>query len=395
MNRKDSYMYIESIGNIYVTEEIIYYDKLLTFVCKNEIGNLFLASCLDLDEIEQWLFLPLSEARLIQVLRGSITAYEAFKNAELGFLWKAELKANNYTSGTAYKVIANDKDLPDKDIVFDIYAEETFSLKNEERFKIVEQAQNERREILDISLELNDTHTHEIEAALLGKILKQTQNIVNIIAHKKGVNAKVPKIIKEENKLVYTGEYAASFGIRLKSNNLANILNESSLQENLRIFMNLLEAKDEVEKITDILKGLNPAVIQYYNDFLSVLKKENIAIKTYCAFSNEEYRAFNLSSEDIKKCLEVINADIKEIVKEDIFEGKVVAIDTTNNNFKFISEDNQTISGVINDSLSIQEYILPKSAKVKLKIKSKLNDFTGKERLEYELIELDYHVSQI
>lgn len=64
-------------------------------------------------------------------------------------------------------------------------------------------------------------------------------------------------------------------------------------------------------------------------------------------------------------------------------------------NFKFISEDNQTISGVINDSLSIQEYILPKSAKVKLKIKSKLNDFTGKERLEYELIELDYHVSQI
>ncbi|MBN6889590.1 DUF6575 domain-containing protein [Cytobacillus horneckiae] len=393
MKGTSSYMYIDLIGNIYIQEEIIYYDKLLTFTCKNDIGNLFVASCIELDEREQWLFLPVSEARLLQILRGSITAYEAFRNAEMGFLWKVALKANNYTTGAAEQVLCmdlEDDDLPDKEIVFDIYGEETFSIKNKDRSRIIEQSVTERREFLDISLELQESHTHEIEASFLGKVLEGTQNIVNIIAHKKGINAKIPKKIKEENKLIYTGDYAASFGIRLKSHSLANILNESDLQENLRIFMNLLEAKSDAKKITEILNGLNPAVIHYYKNFLSMLKKENVSVKTYCAFPNEEYRTLNLSLDEVNQCLKVLESDIKEITKEDIFLGKLVAIDTTTSSFKFISDDEEAISGVIDKSVNTDEYRLPKEAKVKLKIRTKLNDFTGKERIEYELLELQY-----
>lgn len=389
----DSYMSIDMIGDIYIIDEIIYYDKPLTFTCKNDIGNLFLASCIDLDEIEQWLLLPVSEARLIQILRGSITAYEAFKNAEMGFLWKVMLKANDYKGGKAEKIFSDtlsDEELPDKDIVFDIYGEDIFSIKSSERDKIVEQSVSERREIFDISLEIQESHTHEIEAAFLGKILEGTQNIVNIIAHKKGINAKVPKQIREHNKLIYAGDFAASFGIRLKSHNLANILNESDLQESLTIFMNLLEAKSDAKKVTRILKDLNPAVIHYYRNFLSLLKKENVSVKTYCAFPNKKFRNINFSLEDVKQSIKVLESEIKEFLKEDIFYGKIVAIDTTTRNFKFISDDNHIISGSIVKSLNIEEYRLPKEAKVKLKTITKLNDFTGKERIDYELMELEY-----
>jgi hypothetical protein len=388
-----SYMTIDLLGNIYMKEEIIYYDKPLTFTCTNDIGSLFLASCTELDVIEKWLFLPVSEARLIQILRGGISAYNAFKSPELKFLWEVNIKANDYSNGEAKKILPTvllDEDLPDEDIVFDILAEETFTLKNDERKKIVEDAIKERREIFDLSIESKESHVHEIEAAFLGKVLEGTQNIVNIIGHKKGFNAKVPKHIREQNKLIYTGEYAASFGFRLKSHNLTNILNESELQDNLSIFMNLLEAKADTEKITEILKGLNPAVVIHYRNFLYLLKKESVSIKTYCAFPNEEYRILENTLQDITESLNALESNIKEITKEDIFHGEIVAIDTTSRTFKFISDDEETINGVINKKLNPEEYRLPKNANVKLKVTIQLNGYTGQEKIEYELLELEY-----
>jgi hypothetical protein len=393
MNAANSYMNIDLLGNIFMVDEIIYYDKPLTFTCKNDIGNMFIASCTELDYIEKWLFLPVSNARLIQILRGSITAYDAFKNPELDFLWEVSLKANDYTMGEAKKTYPNmllDEDLPDKEIVFDILGEETFTIKNEDRIGIVEDSVKERREIFDLSIESNGSHIHEIEASFLGKVLEGTQNIVNSIAHKKGFNGKVPKYIKEQNKLIYTGEYAASFGFRLKSHSLSNILNESELQENLETFMNLLQAKADTEKITEILKELNPSVVVHYRNFLSILKKENVAIKTYCAFPNQHYRSLETSLKDITESLNALESNIKEVSKEDTLFGEIVAIDTTARSFKFISDDDEIINGTINDGVNPEEYRLPKNAEVKLKITIKLNGFTGREKIEYELLELVY-----
>lgn len=244
MENKNSYMSIDTLGDIYVMEEIIYYDKLLTFTCQNDVGNTYIASCIELDSEEQWLFLSISNARLIQVLRGGITAYEAFTKPEMGFLWKVYLSADDYSAGKAETINVNelsDDDLPDKEIVFDIYGEELFAIKSDERQKILSDSIKERREFLDLSLEMGNSHIHEVEAEFLGEVLESTQKLINVIAHKKGANGKVPQHIRDENKLIYSGDYAASFGFRLKSNKLANILNESELQESLTIFMNLLE----------------------------------------------------------------------------------------------------------------------------------------------------------
>src|SRR5699024_7605674 len=222
MKGESSYMNIDLLGNIYIMEEIIYYDKPLTFTCKNDIGNQFITSCIELDDEEKWLYLPISKARLIQVLIGSITAYYAFTKPEIDFLWKVYIKSNSYSLGRAIKIEPSElheDELPDKDIVYDLYGEETFSIKSNERNEIVQDSVKERREFLDLSLEMKESHVHEIEAAFLGKVLENTQNLVNVIAHKRGVSGKVPKHIKEENKLIYSGDFADSFGFRLKSNN--------------------------------------------------------------------------------------------------------------------------------------------------------------------------------
>lgn len=393
MVKNNIYMKIDIIGNIYIKDMIIYYDKPLVFSCINDFQQYFIACCNELDCIEEWFFLPISEARLIKGLKGNISAYDLFKYPEGEFLWKIKIDSNNYSNGRATQIkpeLLCDEDLPDKDIVYDIYGEEDFTLKNSEREGILNDSVLERREIFDISLEPKDSHVHEIDALVLGKVLESTQNIINLIAHKQGVNAKVPNIIKEENKLNVAGNYAASFGIRLKSNMLADILNESEIQKNLDIFMNILDAKSDTDKLTEILKELNPAVSIYYIELLKLLSKEEIGIKTYCAFPNNKYRKNHFVSEEIVLSLKSLEENIKELSKEIHLKGSVVAIDTLNRTFKFIAYDGEKVNGVIGEKINVEEYVLPKKAKIKLEMVTKLNDLTGKENINYRLLELEY-----
>lgn len=393
MENKNSYMSIDTLGDIYVMEEIIYYDKLLTFTCQNDVGNTYIASCIELDSEEQWLFLSISNARLIQVLRGGITAYEAFTKPEMGFLWKVYLSADDYSAGKAETINVNelsDDDLPDKEIVFDIYGEELFAIKSDERQKILSDSIKERREFLDLSLEMGNSHIHEVEAEFLGEVLESTQKLINVIAHKKGANGKVPQHIRDENKLIYSGDYAASFGFRLKSNKLANILNESELQESLTIFMNLLESKSDTDKIIEIINKLNPAVLQHYKRYLRMFERKNVSIKTYCAFPDEQYTNINVSKEDIEQSIKALETEIDVYSKENTFRGELVAIDTTTKTFKFVTDIDETLSGTIGSDLTIEEYRLPRKALAKLNIIVELNNFTQQENITYELIELTY-----
>lgn len=131
--KDEIYMVVDYIGRLRIIDEIIYYEKLLTFTCLNEVGNLYIASCIDIDseENETWHFLPISEHKLKRVLEGGITAYDAFVNSEMKLLWEVEFKAFDYYSGKS-KIISPDslseEDLPDPDIVYDIHADNLFSI---------------------------------------------------------------------------------------------------------------------------------------------------------------------------------------------------------------------------------------------------------------------------
>lgn len=386
-------MRIDIIGNIYILDVIVYYDKPLVFSCINDYGQYFIASCNELEEVEEWIFVPLTQGRLTKAIHGNIMAYELFKKPEGEFLWKIKINANDYSGGKAVSIEPEsllDDDLPDKDIVYDIYGEENFSIKKDEQCKILDDSILERREILDISLESKDSHVHEIDVEVLGKILNQTQNIINLIAYKQGTKAKVPKEIKEKNKLNVSGAYAASLGIRLKANNFANILNESEIQESLSIFMDILECKSDTGRLTEIFKELNPSVSIYYKNLLKLLCKEKIGVKTYCAFPNNKYRKNSFRLDEVNVVLNSLEEQVKEIKKEMEMIGDFVAIDITNKKFKFITNYDEIICGTIGDNTEIAQYVLLKKAKIKLEMVCSLNDFNGKQSIYYKLLELKY-----
>lgn len=386
----DYIMKVDNLGRLYIKDIIVFYDEPLLFSCVNDFDNYFLVNCLDMDdEKKEWLVLPISEARLIRGLKGNISGYNLFKKPEGDFLWRVtQLKDNVLcNSKQIYPMDLSDDDLPDDDIFFNIYED---SLLSKYDNNILEESIKERREVLDISLEPNGSHVHEIEADVLGKVLSSTQNIINIIAYKKGLNAKVPNDVKEKNKMNVSGNYAASFGVRLKANNLANILNESEVQESLNIFMDILEAKSDITKLTHIFKNLNPAVSIQYKNLLKLFSKEEINFKTYCAFPNKKYRKISFEKYEIENSIKNLEEDVKELNRIINLTGEVVAIDTVSKTFKFKSDDNEKISGTIGENINTDKYILPQYAKIKLEMTIMLNDLTNKENIKYKLLELEY-----
>ena len=82
MINKTSYMVIDSIGEIYIKGMILYYDKPLVFSCINETDQMYIAGCTQMEESEEWLFVPISKARLVNALKGNILAYKLFKEPE-------------------------------------------------------------------------------------------------------------------------------------------------------------------------------------------------------------------------------------------------------------------------------------------------------------------------
>lgn len=382
---------IDLLGKIYIKDVFLYYDEPVLFSCINSFNHHFLTVLIDYGVDEKiWLYLPISEARLIHAKKGLISLYDLFKNPEDVFLWKV-YESYNTSKGKAVNIAANellDEELPDKDSF--IEWEEELVLINE-KSDILEISKKERRDVFDISLEPNGGHSHEIDCEILGKSLKQIQSIIYQIANKnKSANSQVSEKIKRQNKLSVTETYAASFGVRLKSNSLTNLFGESMLQSNIAILMDLLSAKDNVDQVRELLKNFNPQVALKYRKLLKTLSKSETSIKAYCAFPNNFYRKAQLTNDDIKKSLSLIESEINNTTRIVEYDGKLVGANVVQKTFEFIPNDEDKISGVIAENVNVEEYRLPKYAHIKVEEQIELNEFTQREILRYKLLEMYY-----
>lgn len=388
MANENYYMKIDLLGRIYIKDMIIFYDEPLVFSCVNDFGNLFIANkTVSEFENEEWIFLPISEAKLIKGLRGNISAYELFSKPEGEFLWKVCENGNNLAK--AFKICPKtltDDNLPDKKAFYKIYDDDLLTKKTNELISI--SSKKERREILDLSLEPNFGHSHEISCELLSKVLNQLQSTIYYIASKD--EGEPLQKTKDENKLDITGAYAASFGIRLKSHNLSDLLGESKCQKNLKILMNLLESKGNYNIIKDISNKIGSKAILKYNKLLKTLLDNNMGIKTECAFPNSYYKSIRLGKNDIQKSILTLESQVKDNVRQFEKIGNLVGINVDQRTFEFIDSDKEKFKGSIDNSLNIKEYRLPKYVKVKIEEKLEYNEVTQKEVYKYKLIYLDY-----
>lgn len=385
---EEYYLNIDLLGKLYINEIFVYYDEPLMFSCVNKFRQLFLANCVDEeDEIKKWLLVPISYPRLLEAKQLKITAYELFVEPEDEFIWEV----NEYIeTNKAYA----------KQVVPSSIEEKYLPLKNTHLLRktatdnvnfdrdTVTIAIEEQRDVVDISLELDNMHEHEIGSDVLGNTLCEFQKLVYSIAHKaKGFNTSIPKTIIEDNQLKVTEFYAASFGVRLKSNDIANLYGETKVQKSLRVLFELLEAKSDREKIQQILETLSPTVGYRYRALLKGLVKDNIGIKTYISTPSHYNKTVFLNTSEINKSLQVLESEIS--CESNIVEyyGELVGIDVDSNTFVFKPLEGKKISGKLSETVQ-DKYIVPINIRVTLKEEIEINTLTNKEEVRYTLINI-------
>ena len=247
------------IGDLYYRHIYLFYEEPQIFSCMTKTMQPYFVIAVPSknDDSSAWLAVPISLGRLLKAEKNSIEIRDLITNPE-SFLWKIELENDIFDVATIDPKTLTDDFLPEYGELLDFKA-------GMEVLPPIDtpavQATQEMRDIIEISLEKDDTHITEIPCAVLGDMLNNVQQLIYAIAFKNGsLRGTIPKKIKEDCALCATGMFAASVGIRLKSNELCDIHRETPLTTTLRDFNHLFMAANDKDRLREFLSTQNPRV---------------------------------------------------------------------------------------------------------------------------------------
>lgn len=386
----EPFLDIDLLGTVYINEVYEFYDEPLLFSCKNMFEHIFLSVCIDFQKDKKiWYYLPISQAKLILAKKKQKSLYELFKNPEGNFLWQVH-EYYEKKQAEAKKILSVDLDdisLPEKNTYIEYKDSEDKKIFNDE--SRLENAIKEKRDIFDVSFEVDGEHGNEIPSMILGKNIETIQRLIYYIAYIDGnLSSQIPKSIKESTTLNVTDNYAASFGVRFKSDDISDLHGKTKVQDSVKILMKLLNPNNKIQNKNDIIKGLNPNVGYRYKKMLENLFKDNISVKAYLATPSREYYETSLNTTQTKKIIDEILLQVEEREEQETYYGEIVGINVDKNKFEFITNDGDKIDGKISEVLNKETFEVPIETKVIIKKASEYNRFTLKDKITYWLIEI-------
>lgn len=385
------YFNIDLLGKLYIEEIFVYYGEPLMFSCKNAFDNLFLVNCIETNEMYyKWLALPISKEKLSKAKYKMIEARDIFLHPEDNILWTFDeyfgeevIYANKITTQEL-----DDRYLPIVGVYLTCHTNKA-SFSNESINRI-EVAKNENRAVLDFSFEYNNNHGNEMPADLLSKSIYEIQRLVFSIAHVGGsTTSKFPKHVIDENSLVVDSTYAASFGMRFKSDDLADAFGNVKFNETIIKLMKLLSIKNSKVELENLLTSLSPKVGKNYEKLLELFKYTNTGYKAYYAAPNLNYIEVSATPTEVSEnlvLLESYNTNLKTQIE---LSGTLVGIDVARMTFVFIDEIGEKYEGKINNEIDHEKYTVPCRALVTLDEITDKNLVTNNEKIKYVIKSID------
>lgn len=383
-----SFIDTRQLGTLYFDEVYFTYEEPQLFLCKNIVGQLFFGVLSDVEPVHIWYLLPISSAVLSEIKSHRVDLYSVFKTAELGYLWKVISDTDTIDLYEVNPSEIPDDDLPTKGSYLNLLED------NHVNNNLVSQAISERRDIFEMAVEKGDSHAKEISCENLGTILSDTQQLVYALAlDKNQIMGPIPRTVREQCSLQVVDTFAASFGIRMKSDDLANFSMETPVTETLSQLLQLLKIKDNETDLTAFFSNKSHRAIIKYRNLLKSLSVADSGIKVEYAAPNQHYSSIHYTKDEIKRNLSVLNKEVKKIAEEITFDGRIIGIEVKENKatFKFITNTDEFVKGSISDSLAKTVFEVPHSANIKVERSIGVDPFTSAEIYVYKLLSYDLY----
>lgn len=377
---------IPNIGELYYYHIYLFYDEPQLFSCVTKTHQFyFLTTIPSNTSSNAWLAAPISSGRLSKLERNAIEIRNAFVEPE-SILWRIDYNDQQYNSYYCIPASLTDDLLPEAGELLDYPPEQELVPPEESP---AEQSLREMRDVIELSLEKDDQHISELPCIVLSEVLESVQQLVYAIGYKEGgLTGPIPKRVRNDNTLCLTGMFAASVGIRLKSNDMSDMFGETPLTESLFSLNQLLNCMDDRQAIRNYISTHTPRVAVKFRAFLKTLVKYNTGFRINNASPNKNWYSRNFTTKQLTANLELINSEIDEIVEYKTLYGTIVAVDTVRDTFAFISANDERIRGNLSEAMKGSVFAVPQVVEADVEIRIGTDSFTQEEKLVYTLLRI-------
>lgn len=380
------------IGTVQIIKVFEYYDGPKVFACESITGQKYIVNWIDTTSInDTWFYVPVSGTRYLLILNGKVSLRDCILHSENNMVLEVRTpKGEEDSVEINYREVGTivEEELPDPDSFLELEQQETTLPPREEPTAVT--AVRSGRDVLDLYLNVSDQHSNEIDAELLGEVLITTQHLAYYMGLT-SISSRGPiaREVMITNKLKASGFFAASFGVRLKSDMPQGIFGDTDASSALERLMELFEATPEEEKFKTVVQGLGIRAIKTYYTLLNKLDNEDTKIKVEWASPSRKYKEAMLDSGNIKKAIDILIKETKTETKEMELRGILKGIDTDSNKFNLLIENEENIRGIIGENLRGRQFVVPMKVKAVVEQKTEIQIFTDEEKTTYTLISLE------
>lgn len=382
----------DPIGKLRIQNIYEYYDEPLVFSFYSETGALYLANLVDGDDdVHIWTYLPITNKELLAIESQQISLFNLYKNSTSSYIYILTEKIDSKDYQTISMNSFPKEYLPDKDSFLDFTRNQNTTLGN---IQVIEKRSTEsNRYVVDLSLEPNQSHEHEIEANLLGKTLIDFQELVQAIGAPKHLlkQAAISDEIRQENRLKVTNVFAASFGVRMESDHLANAFSDDPIRNNLESLITMLNGINDYEGTLNYLNSFSQKSKYKFLSFIELIKDNKIDGKISLAVpqgSDFLLKTTNFKEKEAVDFYKKAQTDIDIKEQEIILDGSLLAFDSKVSSFKFassVSGNDIIYSGKLSEKITDSTSSIPSNGIATILVETKTKIFTGEESHKYTL----------
>lgn len=297
-------------GRLELFEVYAYYDAPVLISCRSATGNLFLAVALDEDDddAEEWLYVPLSRERLLEVRSGGIDLRTAFAVPEDGLAFVARIPHDQERIASVTPTVPanlSDDMLPSPGEYLRLGTTSLPALD-----KARERARQTRRDILKIAIKLPELLRTEAPAKILGNMLSTLQDLIYAIGQslkgEPGRRGTQKRKITISNELMVLAFGDGSFEVELASAQYADLYDTSDASAPLAEFVSIIQDGSNADALQAHLKRLKARAAGDYLRFLrSIEKRVDHTVVEWASPSGEERRA-EMSGPTVRAAIAII-----------------------------------------------------------------------------------------
>lgn len=263
-----------ALGCLRIVEVFVFHDGPKLFLAANDADQLFVVLWADFDdEIETWLYAPVSVHRVEALRAGHFDVRDVFTESDTGYLWRGQynLATKEWQIETIPAEAVDTSQLPDPG--YRVRPETVDPDTDAKEVELRTLSERIRRDVLLFSLHFERKYTVEAPARELGALLGSWQEQLDVLGQaqrgKFGRGQSIMPEVLEQTEMLVDSTFRSSFGLRLIAAMPADLTGESLAALAIGNALKLLEADEGV--LRDLLKQQNPRIAVKFRRLLASL----------------------------------------------------------------------------------------------------------------------------